>query len=460
MTEDLALDPLLACPRCDRTPLVATDSGYLCPGCKTEFNSLAGIPWLFAEPDASMGEWRQRLKLALLRLTHESQRIGGDLKKDKLLAETRARLEQLQAANDEHREMLSTLLAPLDLGALEANYESHLALRTRLPGDQGLNTYYNNVHRDWVWGDAENAASVEQIEAALKANGDMATGDTLVLGAGAGRLAYDLHDREGSGRTVAADFNPLLALIASEMFAGNSLELYEFPIAPSSLENAAKKQTLSAPEAASEGLHLVLADVQRPPFARKSFDTVVTPWLIDIIAEDLRVFAARINQLLKPGGRWITFGSLAFEPASRARRYLPEEVLAIAAEAGFDRPAVIENRIPYMCSPLSRHGRDELVFTFAATKTKKAKAPERHKSLPDWIVTGREPVPLLKAFQSQTMSTRIYAYIMSLIDGRRTIDDIAEILEQQKLMPKAEAIPSVRNFMIRMFEDSEKNPNL
>ena len=100
------------------------------------------------------------------------------------------------------------------------------------------------------------------------------------------------------------------------------------------------------------------------------------------------------------------------------------------------------------------------MFTFAAAKVKKVKAPERHKSLPDWIVTGREPVPLLKSFQTQTLSTRIYAYIMSLIDGRRSIDDIAAILEQQKLMPKAEAVPAVRNFMIRMFEDSQKNPNL
>ena len=204
----------------------------------------------------------------------------------------------------------------------------------------------------------------------------------------------------------------------------------------------------------------VLGDVLRPPFAKKTFDTVVTPWLIDILSEDLRVFAKRINQLLKPEGRWITFGSLSFEHASRARRYLPDEVLAIAAESGFDAPAVVEARIPYMCSPLSRHGRQELVYTFAASKLKKVKAPERHKALPDWIVTGRDPIPLLKTFQTQTMSTRVYAYVMSLIDGRRSIDDIALVLEQQKLMPKAEAVTAVRNFMIRMFEDSQRNPSL
>jgi uncharacterized protein YbaR (Trm112 family) len=457
--EPLALDDLLACPRCGKAPLEANDNEHRCAGCKTGYPAVEAIPWLFAEPDAALGEWRHRLQLSVQQLAHESKRIAAELKKATLLDATRDRLERLRDAIEAHRRNLLELLAPLDVQSMQASYESHLALRTRLPGDQGLNTYYNNVHRDWVWGDAENAASIEQIEAALARQGDPATGDAVVLGAGAGRLAWDLHRREGATRTVAVDFNPLLFLIAKRMYAGESLELYEFPIAPSSSRNVARLQTLSAPEAADAGLHLVLADVLRPPFAVRSFDTVVTPWLIDILSEDLRVFAARINQLLKPGGRWITFGSLAFEGASRARRYSPEEIIAIAAEAGFGEPAVVENRIPYMCSPLSRHGRQELVFTLAAAKEKKVKAPERHKALPDWIVTGREPVPLLKSFQTQAMSTRIYAFIMSLIDGRRSIEDMANILEQQNLMPKSEAVTAIRNFMIRMYEDSRRNPN-
>ena len=46
------------------------------------------------------------------------------------------------------------------------------------------------------------------------------------------------------------------------------------------------------------GFHLVLGDALRAPFPDGSFDTVVTPWLIDIITDDLPVLAARINNLL------------------------------------------------------------------------------------------------------------------------------------------------------------------
>jgi len=71
--------------------------------------------------------------------------------------------------------------------------------------------------------------------------------------------------------------------------------------------------TRPTPEVVREEFHFVLADVLRAPFADHAFDTVVTPWLIDIVSDDLPVFAARINRLLKPGGRWLNFGSLAFD---------------------------------------------------------------------------------------------------------------------------------------------------
>ena len=72
-------------------------------------------------------------------------------------------------------------------------------------------------------------------------------------------------------------------------------------------------------------------------------------------------------------------------------------------------------------------------------------------------ITGKDPVPALDAFRSQAMSTQIHAYIMSMIDGKRTIEDMAKILEQQKLMTRDEAIPAIRNFMTRMYDDSQRS---
>src|SRR5690606_40119015 len=65
-----------------------------------------------------------------------------------------------------------------------------------------------------------------------------------------------------------------------------------------------------------------------------------------------------------------------------------------------------------------------------ADKARRVKPPVRHEALPDWIVRGNEPVPLTAAFRAQIMTTRIHAFIMSLIDGKRSLKDIAKRSEE------------------------------
>lgn len=454
MPADSRLTELTACPRCDKSPLSASDGSYECKACKTSFTALDGIPWLFAEPDASLGEWRNRLHFALQQLATDAQRMRTSLSAKDLRAATRDRLQKQLGATETHRGMLRDILAPLDIQSMQASNESYLALRTRLPVDQGIHTYYANIHRDWCWGDEENKLSLEQIRAL---SGEKPLGDTLVLGAGAARLAYDMHMQLDCARTVGVDFNPLLLLIAKAVMAGETLELFEFPLAPKALDDFAVKRELSAPAPVRDDFFLVFADGLRPPFGDGVFDTVVTPWYIDIVNEDLPQQAARINGLLQKGGRWINFGSLAFDHPDRARRYSAAEVVAIVEDHGFASPSVLEATIPYMCSPASRHARQETVFSFAAEKSKPAKKPPRYKALPDWLVTGKEAVPLTASFRSQATATQIHAYLMSLIDGKRTIGDMAKILEQQNLMTSQEAVPAIRTFFTRMYDDANRN---
>ena len=452
MNETAALVELLACPRCDQR-LATQGDALRCAGCRIDFPMVASIPWLFAEPDAALGEWRGRLHYSLLRAEHERDELRKTLGRDDLRAVTRARLELNARALEDHGRRLGALLAPLAIGGQSASVETHLALRTRLPIDQGLTTYYPNLHRDWSWGDEENAASLEIVDGAL---GDGAAGRVLVLGAGSGRLAYDVHRRWTPGITVALDFNPLLMIVAQRVARGERIGLYEFPLAPRTAADVAVLRELAAPEPAPAGFHCVLADAHRPPFARGSFDTVVTPWLVDILPERFEVMCARINTLLAPGGRWLNFGSLSFHVPDAASRFSVEECAAVIEENGFAAPRVAEKEIPYLCSPASRHGRRERVVAWRADKTENVKKVPRHEALPDWLVRGADPVPLLEPFRVQAVSTRVHAFIMTLIDGRRTLKDIAKVLVEQRLMNEHEAEPAIRSFLIKMYEDSRR----
>jgi ubiquinone/menaquinone biosynthesis C-methylase UbiE len=336
----------------------------------------------------------------------------------------------------------------LQINELEASYETYLALRTKLPSTQGLNTYYSNVHRDWCWGDEENAACADIVTTAL---GNI-TGKMLVLGAGGSRLAYDLHRHGQPDLTVALDFNPMLLLLAKRVMQGEQVELWEFPVAPKNIDDCAILRTLAAPEPIDDRFHFIIADALRAPFLPGSFDTIVTPWVTDILPEDFGVLCARINRLLTTGGRWLNFGSLSFDRQDPAQQYSLEEALHLVEQQGFATPSVREDRIPYMCSPASRHGRRETVVTFTATKQSDTKRVPRHAALPDWLVKGAEPVPLQPSFRRQAIATRVHAFVMALIDGRRSITDMAKLMEEQRLMTSDEAVPVIRSFLIKMLE--------
>ncbi len=456
MTQTQPYDEILGCPRCDRSPLQQDDDGLLCGGCKTRFPLFEGIPWLFAEPAAAIAEWRQRLDMVVAKRDHDAKLLEQRLAGRDLSALTRQRLELLARAYRDNARALVELLQPMQVSG-DMPYATQLALRTRMPAPQGIATYYANIHRDWGWGDEENAISLDLVSAAL--GEQSAPGRVLTLGAGACRLAYDVHRALAPTHSIALDINPFLLFLAARLLRGENIQLHEFPIAPRRLADSAVLRDLVAPEQTGADFQLILADALRPPFARESFDTVITPWLVDIVSEEFAALARRINGLLRKGGRWVMFGSLSFAHQDAALRYSLEEVLELAEQAGFAAPRPQETTIPYMCSPASRHGRRENIVTFATEKLKPVKRAQRHSALPEWIIERDKPVPLLPSFEMQAMSTRVYALLMGMIDGRRTIREMAAIMEQKRLMTRQDAEPAIRSFLIKMFDESQQGEN-
>ena len=454
MNEDAALIDTLACPRCGRAPLELRSNKPYCGGCKIEFPSFAGLPWMFAEPGATWHEWQARWEYLLKSLHASRQRSVTALESgDSAMPEaTRRRLEHRIAAEAAHIETLQELLAPFNAQIPTTDIATFLALRTRLPPDQGLLTYYSNVHRDWAWGDEENAASTQLLTSVA---GDHTPVRMLVLGSGAGRLTYDLHQHYQPQLTIGLDFNPLLSLIAAKLAAGETVHLREFPIAPKSIDAYGIEHALHC-EPAAPGLYWIVGDTHRPPFPPQSFDTIVTPWLIDIIPEQLETFMSRINNLLSDGGVWINFGSLSFQNVHPAQQYSLEECQELMTQKGFETATVESRAMSYLSSPVSRHGRSEEVLAWATKKVHHEKKVPKYEALPDWLVRGNSPVPLTQGAQTQATSTQVHGFLLSLIDGKRTLKDIAKIAVERRLLPAEDAEATIRNFLIKMADESRR----
>lgn len=446
---DPGLLALLQCPRCRRAPLAATPEGFTCRACRVDYPRLGDLPWLFADPGLALGEWRNRLTLYLEEFAAAERAAAADLAAATRAA-TRARLEALRDAYREQARLVRELLEPLAIAPLPAPHAAEVAFGTPLPLRQDLHSYYSNVHRDWVWGAEENDASHAEVAAALDGRGER----LLVLGAGAGRLAYDLHQRSARPLTVALDINPLLLLVAERLVRGGRVELFEFPIAPRTAADVAVRRELCAPAPSRSGLEIVFADAWRAPFAAQSFDAVVTPWLIDIVDLDFESVALAINRLLAPGGRWVNFGSLAFPWRRPGLKYGPEEIADVVREAGFEVGLQRDATLPYMRSPASRHGRLETVALFAADKRRRGPREPATDATPPWLRDSSLPVPRSESLALAADASRIQAVLLALVDGRRSVDDLARIVTEQGLLPAAQAASAVRGLLNRLHESA------
>jgi ubiquinone/menaquinone biosynthesis C-methylase UbiE len=447
-------DCQFACPACG-----AALEAFACSGCGSAYPAPGGVPWLFADPDTVRAEWRNRYEHARRRLDDERAHTLAALRAtaSSAPAATRMRLLQLAAGQASAASELGALMEPVlgaNPGTMTTPLESHVALRVGLPAAQGLMTYGTNVFRDWAWGDAENAAALAEVRAAL---GDHNPKRILVLGSGAGRLAYDLHNVLPDATTVALDLNPLLAIAAHRICSGETLALTEFPLAPRRTSDVAVTRHLRAPAPARAGLTFVLGDALRAPFPAGSFDLVVTPWLLDVLDVPVRAAIAAVHRLLAADGAWISHGSVAFAHRNPAERLTADELLDLAATCGFRIGARRERELPYLQCPESRHGRLEEVLTFRADRS--GPCPyvadaANPREVPGWLGDADAPIPLLDSFRAQALATRTHAYIMSLIDGQRSRADIARVLERHGLMDEAGARAALAGFLATMYAEA------
>ena len=455
-----ALGAGLRCLCCNTNELRsdASNDALVCTSCETRYPVFRCgddlIPWLFADPRNARLQWKARYNGFLHRNSMELERLRKARSANAGRKKGRERVNTLLKARESSRKQIVDLLAPLDLERIDWPADATGLLQSKLPRNQGLSSYTSNVFRDWAWDNGENDAQLEALSRVLDADPRDAIGSVLTLGAGAGRLAYDLHRRFEPTSSVALDMNPLLLQIASRVIRGETLKLHEFPIAPLNHASFAVCQECQAPEPiADENFHFVLGDALDMPFPDASFDTIVTPWLIDIIPQDLRVFLPQLNCKLVEGGVWVNSGSLAFFHHNEAWCYSEEELRELIEECGFELLACERRSLTYLHSPHSAHGRVEDILSFTARKVRTVDAPDYQRYLPDWVLDTSLPVPSSPETEIRSSNHLLSAQILAAIDGKRTIVQIGRMLARQYGLGARETVHAVRQVLTNAWEE-------
>ena len=452
---------LLACPVCaaDGATLAVSSEALTCRQCATQFPIFrcgkAKIPWLYSEPGNTRLEWKARYNGFLHANSVEQERLRYARKVSHNSETGRRRISKLLHAHEQYRKQITEILAPLELEGISWPADATSLLHSKLPKNQGLSSYTSNIFRDWAWNNGENEALIEAVDKVLSSDQHGRLGPMLTLGAGASRLSYDMHRRYSPYLSVILDNNPLLLQIASHVIQGESISLYEFPVAPLNEASFSVLQECRAPvPLRDDNFHCVLADALNPPFAKESFNTIVTPWLIDIIPQNLRVFIPRINRILPQGGLWINTGSLAFFHRDETWCYSEEEVLEIAVENGFEILAVERRTVEYLRSPYSAHGRTEKILSFSTRKVRDVGPGATYSYLPTWILDASQPIPSSTECAISSSNHMLTAQVLAAIDGKRTINQISRMVASQYGLGSAETIHAVKRVLVDAWEAS------
>jgi uncharacterized protein YbaR (Trm112 family) len=437
------LKDILCCPRCAGT-LADADGGLRCGRCGTAFPVFGRIPCLVDDPALWRTVWLRRLDDYTTTVEARVQELQGEAESTQLLPRTRQRLARIASGFVQQIEAITALFDPLDAGTDEMA-ASAIPSRPEAALQPAILECYEHVFRDWVWGERECALTLDFIKPLLPSDLER----IAMYGAGAGRLAADVHQACTPAHTLALDVNPVPFLVADKLLAGETIDLPEFPLDPNSDEVAVVARHLTRPFAVRDGLSLVFADALRPPIPAGSLDAVVTCWFIDAARVDLRQTAAAINRVLKPGGLWVNLGPLRFQ-AVLSRAYTIEEALEIVGASSFDLLSHDRQELPYFESPVSGSHRTDLVFRFAARKTGEAPAVDIPDVVPPWVANPLEPIPITPALVALGRTSMFTAGVLSMIDGQRSIVDVARDLGAAWGVEPARLQDELRAFLARL----------
>lgn len=323
----------------------------------------------------------------------------------------------------------------------ETRPETRTPRGTPAPAEAAPTTLHHlpYLYRDWGWpseAEGENEQALFTVEEML---GDTGPGRTLVMGAGACRLAYDIHHRYPEAELMVMDLDPVLFAAAHAVTHGESLTIREANLEMGDLSQSVRQWSLAAPWGPVDDarFHFLIADAVDPPLDPGVFDTVLTPWFVDQGPEDVRDLISTLHRLLRPGGRWVNLGPLKYDPdIPVSRRYAREELFDLAERAGFRVGPWKSATVPYLVSRLNGRGTLEWVLAFAATRLEApATGPHPDHGPPSWLVFRHLPIPTFEGqalFWSEASMIRM---VVSSIDDRRTLDDIARLVAERADQP-------------------------
>jgi SAM-dependent methyltransferase len=446
------MEQIYRCLRC-RGSLSPTGYGLMCMHCSALYPSVDGLTVLVREPIAYL-----RTELAAFHNECDAAK-----QRRNMIEQIARELDLSRVAIGRHHavidakiargESFAALLEPAarvsrDFAEVSAKTGGSFGFRQFGWSFQNLLPY---LMRDWT-NTSELQAAQGIIGALLREAIPDPSDKTIAFAAcGAAGLAATLP--HAFGRVVAYDLSLPILAAARKLLGGSNLDM-----AVPHFVNAQGKIRLSGrhPEQGMAEVELAAMDALATAFIDGAVDCVVTSFVMDLMP-DPRMLANEINRILGEGGIWINYGPYGSQDAWWC--FSETEGAAFFAAAGFEVLRSSKHRTSYLDLTQTDSEANYQSHMCCATLCRKsgpgnvrsAKASLMPGELPQVIPDHFPGAHLIHQQRLGPAGTRMVilrrerirgrvesvdidddmAQILTLVDGKRTVTEIAALLQQR-----------------------------
>lgn len=271
-----------------------------------------------------------------------------------------------------------------------------------------FNPYLELFFKDWLWDQKDNLSYLKDIKRGFK--------DTLFLGCGAARVAYEYANENPSTNVYATDSNPInLCLLYNQ----KNTKVFDTIIHPTNINHTSVKFEFTSPAPLKNFMPFV-SDFYTMKV--KQFEHVVSNWFLDILPNTLDQNLSHLINYIKDDGSFTYIGLSNFYNQSLENSFTQEEIEEILNHY-FNDVQMLQKDFNYLNSSYSSQKRVEKILVIHC------KGPK--KSMQSIFQPDKLAINYDQKTAGKKMEYITYARFLSHVNGSVSFEEACKILEKE-----------------------------
>lgn len=425
------------CLGCKSDKLTTTDSHIICSNCEKKYPLIDGeIPVLLTNSARLITQTYQEYARFFESQKNENRLLQNV---DHPYRDS-SEIEKLISAKQHNAEILSSLK-----NSLKPFIDPDQLTSNQATSDFRYLVNWEYLRRDWS-NESSGLHEIKTITEHIRKEltDDQENGNAVILGAGAGRLVYELSENH---KSVFALDNMFTMVGLYHQVLQKDIPFFEIN-EKNILKNAdrsVKKVAKSPPSKSNvHPENYFWGDASQLPFAKESIERVYSIYFTDVLP--LKVLLKEVNRVLKSGGDFVHYGPLFYHFSNPSDMLSAEEVVAAFESNGFEIIFKTTSELYHHKSEVSMMHRVYNNWSFIARKQKNTSVEmtndtvyridkglnyEAHGTISPTSTDLEFDLKMTVPDGTKYATTELILECIRRADGQRTLGKIIQTIEEE-----------------------------